>query len=168
MKFLITVVRQNACANFFGDSEHESVAAAHCPSRWRNQFVVINGAVEFRRFALVDAMAKRGIHYDRYFAARELLHKRQHGFVQLLQTGRGSAFGRNIRPIHHHMLRSCFWHGFSQPAVGPPLGDALPRTLNACLGQYFSILVGSFCRAPSRHSTITRLLKGYLPTSFAR
>ena len=81
MKLLITVVRQNACANFFGNGKHETVAATHCPSRWRNQFVVVNGAIELGRFALVDAMTKRGIHHHRDFGVRKLVHKRQYGFV---------------------------------------------------------------------------------------
>ena len=124
MKFLIAVIRQNACANFFGDGEHETVAATHCPGRWRNEFVVVDGAVELGYLALVDAMTKRGVHHHRNFGVRKLIHERQHGFVQLLQAGRGSAFGRHIRPVHHHMLWPSFCHGDSQPARGPPLGDA--------------------------------------------
>ena len=116
MKFLIAVVGQNACANFFGDGEHESVAAAHCPSRRRNEFVVVNGAVELGGFALVDAMAKRGVHHHGDFCVRKLVHERQNGFIQLLEAGRGSAFGRHIRPVHHHMLWPSFCHGDSQPA----------------------------------------------------
>ncbi len=59
----------------------EGRTAPSCPCRRRNEFVVVNGAVELGYFALIDAMTKRGIDHHRDFGVWKLVHKRQHGFV---------------------------------------------------------------------------------------
>jgi hypothetical protein len=46
--------------------------------------------------ALIDAMSKSGIHNHRHLGVGVFVHKRQHGFVQLLEAGRCATFGRQI------------------------------------------------------------------------
>ena len=81
MKFLITVVRENAGIGFIGNGENECIATSNSTSRWRHQFVVCNRSLKFRAFFLRDAVTKGGINDDRNLGSLELFHERLNGFV---------------------------------------------------------------------------------------
>ena len=119
LKLLVAVVGNDACANLGCNGEHKAIAAANGASGWRNQFVVVDCFVKLGDFALVDAMTKRCVHHHRHFGIGKFVHVRKDGLVQLFEAGRGSALGRQIRPIHHHMLRTVFGTGTVNQPVDP-------------------------------------------------
>ena len=49
-------------------------------------------------------MPEACINNDGHLSLRELLHERQHGFVQLRETWRAASFGGEIAAVHHHVV----------------------------------------------------------------
>ena len=112
VELLEGVVRQHSGTGLVGDRQHERVAAADRPG-WRgDQLVVGDRLVERLRFFLIDPVTERGVDHDRHDGGGVFVHERQDGVVELFEARLAAAFGCDVRPVDHEVVRSrCFRHG---------------------------------------------------------
>ena len=104
VKLLVAVVGEHRGIHLVGNHQNETIAAPYCTGWRRNEFAIGDGFRKLGCFLLVDAVAETRVndHGDLRFWI--LLHERQHGVIELLQTRRTATLGGKVAAIDHHMV----------------------------------------------------------------
>lgn len=105
MKFLITVIRQNRCVRLLSNAEDEAVSAPDSARWWGDERIRFDCPLELGTFGRIDTVPKRGIHDDGDQNVWMVFSVRRDGFVELFETGKGSALSGQIRSVDDDVLR---------------------------------------------------------------
>ena len=87
------------------DRQHEGVTAPNGAGGRAHHLVVLDGGVEVGNLGGVDAMSEGGVHDNGDEVVGELLHKGEHGVVELTQTRHRPPFSGDVRSVDDDMSR---------------------------------------------------------------
>ena len=105
VELLEGVVGEDGGAQFVGHLENEAVAPTNGAGRGHDDF-----AFEIRRFerwlfGSADPVGEGGIDDDQDISARVFFHEALNRFVELVQTGKGTTLGCDVRSVDHDFVR---------------------------------------------------------------
>ena len=81
MKFLETVIREDAGVGFVCNCKNEGVSTAHGTCRRCNELIVRDCGFKLSALFLGNAMTKGGVNDDRDLGSLELIHERLNSFI---------------------------------------------------------------------------------------